>query len=54
MRGKFLVVLLVLILCLPVSSQFNDIETSSEDLEKELRETLWKLALYHRDTQFAK
>ena len=40
MKGKFLVVLLGLVFCLSLSSQVKEEETSSEDLEKELRATI--------------
>jgi hypothetical protein len=40
MKKLFMVLPMVLILCLSVSSQVKEAETSSEDLEKELRATL--------------
>ena len=40
MKKLLMVLPIVLILCLTVSSQVKDAETSSEDLEKELRTTL--------------
>ena len=45
MKGKFLVVLLGLVFCLSLSSQVKEVETSSEDLEKELRATIARMLI---------
>ena len=43
MKKLFMIVSLVLILCLILSSQVKETETSSQELEKELRATLKRL-----------
>jgi hypothetical protein len=56
MKKLLLIIPLALILCLAVISQVKDAETSSEDLEKELRATIEKLLKANKendlDTKF--
>jgi len=56
MKGRFLVVLLGLVFCLSLNSQVKEAETSSEDLEKELRATIARMLKANRehdlDTKF--
>jgi hypothetical protein len=49
MKGIFLVVSLGLVLCLTVSNQVKEAETSSEDLEKELRATITRMLIAHNE-----